>query len=505
MNAPPAGRRPWASLSGRVALGAIGGLVVASVLFAAIAVSLIRGEATDQARQELNRQARAIAVLVSARVSKAFETGTAFRPGPIGNLETLSGPNTRVYYVGLDLSPGASDPNGGLPDTVAKDLDPAALVRDGSQDFGFTPTGASTPTYAAAAPVTVGARYVGAVVLTRPQNQVAASWGSILGPILLAILLGLAVAVVLVLWVTRRATRPLRGLEAAARSVAEGDLQAEVAPGGATELDAVARAFNEMVRQLARRDRLAREFLMRVTHDLRTPLTAIRGHATALSDGVVPPDAVPRSLGAIESEATRLEVLVTDLLDLARMDADRFTVNLVPVPAAEPLEHAADALWSSAESKGVALAVRMDDLPVIVTDPDRVQQVMVNLIDNAIRWTPPGGTVRVAAVPAGDGGVQVDVSDDGPGIPADRREAVFEPFQSEVRPDGNRGSGLGLAIARQLSRALGGDLVAREADGGGALLQLHLPAQAPAPRDDEGPPPATADEGPTPTAMGGPR
>ena len=210
--AAPARRRPWASLSGRVALGAVGGLIVAAILFAAIAVSLIRGEATDQARAELDRQARAVAVLVSARVQTALETGAEFRTDPIGNFETLAGPRTRLYYVGLDLSPGASDPTGGLPGTVAQDLSPAVLVRDGSQAFGFTPTGATTPTFAAAAPVTVGSRYVGAIVLTRPQNEVAANWGDVLPPILLATLLGLLVAVVLVLWITRRATRPLRDL-----------------------------------------------------------------------------------------------------------------------------------------------------------------------------------------------------------------------------------------------------------------------------------------------------
>lgn len=503
MNAAPAGRRPWASLSGRIALGAVGGLLVAAILFAAIAVSLIRSEATDQARAELDRQARAIAVLVSARVSTALETGADLKLGPIGNFETLAGPNTTLYYVGLDLSPGASDPTGGLPATVANDLDPTTLVRDGSQAFGFTPTGASTPTFAAAAPVTVGSRYVGAVVLTRPQNEVSASWGDVLPPVLVATLLGLAVAVVLVLWITRRATRPLRDLEAAARSVAAGDLDTEVATGGAEELDAVARSFNEMVRQLARRDRLAREFLMRVTHDLRTPLTAIRGHATALSDGVVPEAAVPRSLGAIESEASRLEVLVTDLLDLARMDADRFRVNLVTVPAALPIEQAADALWSTAEAKGVAIVADLPELPAITTDPDRVQQAMTNLVDNAIRWTPSGGTVTITARADADGGITAQVTDTGPGISPDIRDVLFDPFQSAVTPEGNQGSGLGLAISHQLARALGGDLVAGDADGGGACFTLTLPKAAPAPRNDEGPPP-DLDESPTPTAMGGP-
>jgi two-component system, OmpR family, sensor kinase len=487
---PPARRRPWASLSGRVALGAVAGLVVAALLFAAIAVSLIRGEATDQAKAELDRQARAVAGIVSSRATQALETGEAFSTQePIGNLEALAGADTRLFYVGLALTPGGSDPTGGLPETVARDLDPDALVRQGSQGFGFTPPGARTPTFAAAAPVMVGERYLGAIVLTRPQAQVVATWGEVLGPVLVATILGLLIAVVVVLWVTQRATRPLRDLEGAARRVAEGDLHTEVTEeGGPEEVEAVARSFNAMVRQLARRDRIAREFLMRVTHDLRTPLTAIRGHASALADGVVPPDAVPRSLGAIASEANRLEVLVTDLLDLARLDADRFRVNLVTVNGADPVRSASDALSSTADAAGVALRAHIDVLPDIVTDPDRIQQVIGNLIDNAIRWTPSGGTITIAAATRPGGGTITTVSDTGPGISDAMRDAVFEPFRSAETPNGHIGSGLGLAIALQLARTLGGDLTAGDAPGGGARFTLLLPAVAPERNDGGGPP-----------------
>jgi two-component system sensor histidine kinase BaeS len=326
------------------------------------------------------------------------------------------------------------------------------------------------------------------VVLTRPQAEASASWGDVLGSVLLAVALGLLVAVALVLWITRRATRPLRDLEQAARRVAEGDLAAEVHEGGAEELDAVARSFNAMVRQLARRDRVAREFLMRVTHDLRTPLTAIRGHALALADGVVPEDAVPRSLGAIASEANRLEGLVTDLLDLARLDADRFRVNLTRVEGAEPLRAAADAMSSTAEAGGIALVTDLGNLPVVLTDPDRVQQIIGNLLANAIRWTPPGGTVTVSARERPGGGIVAEVRDTGPGIEPAMREAVFEPFRSSEAPGGHVGSGLGLAIARQLAYTLGGDLGVSDATAGGACFTLLLPAEAPARNDGEPPP-----------------
>ncbi len=503
MNAPPARRRPWASLSGRVALSAVAGLVVAALLFAAIAVSLIRDGVTSQARAELDRQARAVAGLVSERAATALATGQEFTSRePIGNLEELAGPSTRLYYVGLALSPGASDPTGGLPDTAARDLDPERMVAEGSQSFDFTPPGATTPTFAAAAPVAINGRYLGAIVLTRPQAEVAASWGEVLVPVLLAIAFGLLVAVALVLWMTRRTTRPLRDLEQAARRVADGDLTAAVREGGAEELDAVARAFNAMVAQLDLRDRVAREFLMRVTHDLRTPLTAIRGHALALSDGVVPEALVPRSLGAIASEANRLEVLVSDLLDLARMDADRFTMHLERVDAADPMNAAVDALWSSADAEGITIMADITPLPGITTDPDRLQQVIGNLIDNAIRWTPTGGVVTVSARPRPGGGVVATVSDTGPGIAPVMREVLFEPFRSAETPAGKVGSGLGLAIARQLARTLGGDLTAGDAPGGGARFTLLLPADAPERHDGE--PPSVLDAGSPGTAEIGP-
>lgn len=504
MTAAPARWRPWASLSGRVALGAVGGLLVASILFAAIAVSLIRGEATGQARAELDRQARAIGALVSRSAQAALETGREFRAEPIRNLEQITGAGTRFYYVGLALSPGAKNPTGGLPETVARDLDPELLTREGSQGFGFMPPGAPSPTFAAAAPVTVGSRYIGAIVLTRPQQKVAASWGEVLPPVLVAAGLGLVVAMILVLWITRRATRPLRDLERAAALVAGGALDTEVATGGAEELDAVAHSFNAMVRQLARRDRLARDFLMRVTHDLRTPLTAIRGHASALVDGVVPEQAVPRSLGAISSEAQRLEVLVTDLLDLARMDADRFRVNAVVAAGDEPLIQAFDAMSSAADAAGLTFTSDIPELPEIVTDPSRVHQIVANLLDNAIRWTPAGGTVTLRARPRPGGGLVAEITDTGPGVPLAMRDQVFEPFRSEATPSGHQGSGLGLAIARQLARALGGDLTADEAPQGGARFTLLLPAEAPEEQDgtahDGDPPPDSSGGSPGPSS-----
>ena len=143
-------------------------------------------------------------------------------------------------------------------------------------------------------------------------------------------------------------------MQAATHRVARGDMRTELGSTGTQELDELASDFNQMVRQIAERDGASREFLMRVTHDLRTPLTAIRGHAAALSDGIVPEDDVPRSLAAIEGEAARLETLVADLLDLARLDAHRFKLDLTRVEPTEVLDTAFDAMEAEAAMRGVA-------------------------------------------------------------------------------------------------------------------------------------------------------
>jgi signal transduction histidine kinase len=231
---------------------------------------------------------------------------------------------------------------------------------------------------------------------------------------------------------------------------------------------------------LERRDVATREFLMRITHDLRTPLTAIRGHAAALADGVVPDREVPRSLTAILSESGRLEGLVADLLDLARLDADRFSVDLAPMDVGAALHEAVTAVAAQAAQGGVTVReTAADGLPVIVTDDQRVRQIVGNLLDNAIRWSPRESSVDVDARPIPGGGVLVTIRDAGPGVEPERRDEIFAPFSASDTPDGRRGPGLGLAISRELARALGGDLRVDDARGGGSLFTLTLPARSP--------------------------
>lgn len=469
--------RPWRTLRGRLVLAAAGGLIMAAVVFAAVGGGLIRAQSQAVARAELDRQATGIADILSEQVERSVTTGVDFTFIRTDNLQVLVGPKSQLYYTGLQLNPGSDHPTAEIPAVAAKEIDYALLEREGVQRVDFTPPGEDRPVEASAAAVYLGGEAFGAVLLTRPPGELASAWPDVASRVFTAAGLGLGVALLLSLLLTTRITRPLTAMQAATHRVAGGDLRTELGPTGTQELDDLASDFNLMVRRLAEREGETREFLMRVTHDLRTPLTAIRGHAAALADGVVPESDVPRSLAAIEGESARLESLVADLLDLARLDAHRFALDLSPVEPADVLDRAFDAMQAEATNRGVAFERGIDTLEPVVTDESRVHRIVSNLLDNAIHWTPPGGTVRLEGHGRPDGGFSASVTDTGPGIPASEQETIFEAFQSQETPDGRRGSGLGLAISRQLARALGGDVRVESREGLGSRFVLDVPAR----------------------------
>ncbi len=292
--------------------------------------------------------------------------------------------------------------------------------------------------------------------------------------------IGLGVALLLTLLLTSRITRPLTAMQAATHRVAEGDMRTELGPTGTQELDELASDFNLMVRRLAERDgRDAR------VPDARHPRPA---HA---------PDGDPRPRGRARRTAScrprtcrarwrrsrarppASRALVADLLDLARLDAHRFTLDLGRVEPADVLDRAFDAMEPEAVGARPRLRARAStSCPRCVTDESRVQQIVTNLLDNAHpldarrRHRAPRGAARCRAA-----GFVAAVSDTGPGIPDGDRERIFDAFQSLETPDGRRGSGLGLAISRQLARALGGDVRVESRAGAGSRFVLELPAK----------------------------
>jgi signal transduction histidine kinase len=226
-----------------------------------------------------------------------------------------------------------------------------------------------------------------------------------------------------------------------------------------------------MAARLGEVEAMERNFLMSVSHELRTPLTAIRGHVSALLEGVVDdPREQQASLETVEAEATRLERLVGDILDLAKLDTHRFTVMREEVDMGALVDQAYETYRDEARRRGIEYRRSGDARPVITSDGDRVLQVVGNLISNAFQATPDGGTVSLELARR-NGTVSVAVEDSGPGIAEEKREQLFRPFISE---SGN-GTGLGLAIAKELSVALGGKIELRSELGKGSRFELVLP------------------------------
>jgi signal transduction histidine kinase len=280
------------------------------------------------------------------------------------------------------------------------------------------------------------------------------------------------VTAVLAWYLSGRITRPLRRLASAADEVAEGRYDTEVPLlTSGDEVADLADSFRQMTSRLSEAEELERNFLMTVSHELRTPLTAIRGHVDALREGVVDDPALrTASLDVISAEAMRLERLVGDVLDLAKLDTRRFTVRHEEVDMARLLEQAYLAFGEEAKQRKIDYSQEVSAEPVIVTDGDRVLQIITNLLANAFRWTPNGGSVGLH-LSSENGNIHVAVEDTGPGIGPEEQDRIFRPFWTH---DG-KGTGLGLAIARELAMALGGRIDLDSEVGRGSKFELVLP------------------------------
>lgn len=287
--------------------------------------------------------------------------------------------------------------------------------------------------------------------------------------------LAVVVATSIGLALGRKITRPVRQAAGVAHLVADGQLDArldEPAPAEHDELAELARSINAMAFSLERARDMEEQFLLSVSHDLRTPLTSIRGYAEAIADGAVAD--VNRSAEVILAEARRLERLVRDLLELAKLQSRQFTVELRDLDLATV---AADAVEGFAATLAPLRIEHHDHGPVpVAADRDRLRQVLANLIENASKFTRTEVVVRTSIE---QGWAQVVVDDDGPGIPPQDLPHVFERmYQTQLKPRRHEaGSGLGLAIVRELVDAMGGRVAAGVAPSGGARMMVWLPVR----------------------------
>jgi len=316
------------------------------------------------------------------------------------------------------------------------------------------------------------------VVLTRevPLTSGVLPW------VVLSGIVAVALAIVAATVVARRVTGPLVAIGGATRRIASGELDARVGdlgPRADVETVALADSIDHMAASLEVARGSQREFLLSVSHDLRTPLTSIRGYAEAIVDDAAPDP--KRAAGVILAESTRLGRLVSDLLDLTRMEAHQFTLALGPVDLVAAARAAVAEGVPAATAAGIAIDLRAVDGQILVSaDADRLGQVLANLVENAVRYA--SSQVRVDLRSAADQ-VRVTVTDDGPGIAPEDLDRVFDRFfadrpSPETPRNRPRGSGLGLTISRELVVAMGGTLVAgpgHEPDGSGTTMTVVFP------------------------------
>jgi two-component system, OmpR family, sensor kinase len=463
----------WAggSLRGRLVLAFVGVAVLAAVLIGVITLSLIRLLPERGLEQQLAEQAQAVSDTVAG-------------PRPARQLcalaRVLRRGETEVYLLDANATPHhrpacqAPGRRGLL--APAPDVDLSAALSRGQVVTG-TGDGLAWAVVPAERPVLRGG---GGVLLVHEVQRLGLSLLPVVAwRLLLATALAVAVAAMVAWLLAGRLTAPLGQLVTAARRVGEGDLSTRVQVDGDGEVAEVASAFNDMAAGLERAQGEQQAFLASVGHELKTPLTTVQGYTEALLDGTVDdPAERRRSLVRVHSETIRLGRLVQDLLDLARLGRGQFAVDAVDADVGAVLREAAAAAAERASPRQVSVTTRLAGAFHAHVDPGRLRQVLDNLLDNAVRSSPSGRQVLVAARPLDGGGVEAAIVDQGPGIAPEDLPHAFDRGYLWSRYRGTRevGSGLGLAIVKALCDAMGVAIRAESGHGGGTAFRLALPS-----------------------------
>jgi signal transduction histidine kinase len=445
------------------------GILVSGLIAAVVALRLFQGYVLSRSKADLRREAIGLTEVFAQQAITANDTGVL--PRIAKQLERATG--DRLFYVGGSLTANPKQNIGfeRLPESTVDWRSGRTIT------FEFTPPHAKKTYLAVARPLKLEPKgpVFGDLIVAKPKTELNHQLIPLLERLAIASLGGIIVAGLLGWYLSRRITRPVLALSRATDEIARGRYDVDLPDvRGGGEIGHLADRFREMAARLSDAERQERNFLMSVSHELRTPLTAIRGHVDALREGVAEdPEARAASLDVIAQEGARLERLVGDVLDLAKLEAHRFTVHTEEVNMEQLCDQAYSAFGEEARRRRIEYAKRFEAQPTIVSDGDRVLQIISNLLSNAFRWTPDGGRVQLELT-ASNGRVSVAVDDSGPGVPIEEQERIFRPFWS--RDDS--GTGLGLAIAHELAGALGGSIQLDSRPGEGSRFELVLPSGA---------------------------
>jgi signal transduction histidine kinase len=438
--------------------------LVAVLLVSALAGGLIFRTYRQLALQETNRQARLVA-------------------------ERLRGPLAEIYLANRGW--------GGLADRLGERLvanpqfEGRVLLTDADERVVFDSAGELEGRIlplrfrSAGVPVNARGERVGSIAVIPSDDQRQANERqfvrALFGIVLIGSLTAMVGALIAAALVAGRLSRPVQSLTLAARRIAAGQTHAPIAPPADPELAELAGAFNSMATELERQEALRREMIADIAHELRTPLSVVRLQVESMEDGIVP--AEPRTLAALGAEIDLLGRLIDDLRLLSLADAGQLSLALDAVDPRAALEHVAGSAAMQAQQRGIVLRVLPGaPLPAVRADPQRLAQILGNLLENALRYTPVGGSVSLSAeLTSAPDMVCFTVQDTGPGMSPEETARIFERFYraDRARTRETGGSGLGLAIVQRLAVAQGGSVSVVSAVGRGSSFRVFLPVHRP--------------------------
>jgi two-component system sensor histidine kinase BaeS len=450
-------KRGW-SLSARLIGLLIGVAALVAIIGGILSLQFLRTTVEDESRTQLSR----VVDLLSAN----YDSAAAQKAGDAW-MQT-SGDLLAIVSPEGDVSGTASQ-------YVTPEITKALLA---GQSVSDTKLQFRAPVILEGRPVAGG----GGIVLVETDTTISAVSRDLVLRILPALAIGVAVAALAGIWLTRRIARPLVQTSRAAARLAAGERGVPAIRSEIPEVRAVADALATLDSALATSEGRQREFLLSISHEIRTPLTAMRGYAEALSDGLVASEDLPEVGETLRQETDRLNRFVTDLLELARLEADDFAISPSPVDLDEVVAASQLAWRATAQTLGVEISVQTPDAPIAATtDARRIRQIVDGLVENALRVTPSGGRLTIALWAPDAHHAAITVRDTGPGLSDDDLAHAFERGVLRDRYGADRpvGSGLGLSIAARLTGRLGGTIAAARAPDGGTEFTVRLPLAPP--------------------------
>jgi two-component system sensor histidine kinase BaeS len=456
------------TLATRIALLAVSVAVLTSVAGIVISVNLLQRAGEQTARSAL--------VALADQAEATAQVGASPEAAQARARKALQSINVQIAVV-------RTRANGGGPTLVGDQLAVRSLTADQTQRLTEGESlSLRLPRDDGIVLVEARPTPVGGLVLAQRRGDALALGGQALQQLTISLIVTGLIAVALGLLVAWRLSRSLKRTAAAATAMAQGSRDVAIPEEGPREVAEVAASVNRLAGALSHSEARQREFLLSVSHDLRTPLTAITGYAESLADGVVPPDRLPAVGTVIGAEAKRLERLVADLLDLARLDATEMRMDSAPVDLRGVVDGVAATWGHRCAAAGVDFRVEGPGAPIVVLgDAQRLRQALDGLLENALRVTPQGAPI-VVATRTDPGGVAVlEVRDGGPGLTDDDLPVAFERSALYERYRGVRqvGTGLGLAIVHRIVEGLGGTVEAGHANEGGARFTIRMPVLIP--------------------------